>query len=355
MGNAKQTMKKIGIYSPYLHILGGGERYIFTIAKCLADKYKVDIFWHDPSIIQKAHAKFNLDLSQISVQPWHGSVFSRAVKLRSCSAFFYMTDGSLFMGPCSKNILIIQSPDKIPHTDNIITNIKLANWQTIVCYSEFMARVIREKAHKAVIPLFVPVDLKSFSGGIKKNYILSVGRFFPYLHSKKYEVLIDAFRAVHKEIPHWELHIAGSVDPGMEQYVAQLKKLAQELPIVFHDDISFTELKKLYSHASLYWHAAGFGENPIEHPERFEHFGVSTVEAMASGCVPLAYRGGGQPEIIQENSGFLWDTKEELMKKTIQLISNKEKIEQYSINAVKRAQNYSEDIFCSKIYEIVER
>lgn len=347
---------RVGIYSPYLNILGGGERYMFTIAKCLTKQHEVVVFWHEPSIARKAEKKFNLDLSKISIKQWPNSTLARTVQLRSYDALFYMTDGSLFFGSSDKNILIIQSPDKIPKTTNFFIKLKLMNWHTIVCYSDFMAGVIRKKLDIPIVPLFVPVDLESFSNGVKKKYILSVGRFFPYLHSKKYEALIDAFAILSKKYPRWKLHIAGSVDPGTKKYVNWLKKRAKGLPIVFHEDISFIQLKDLYSHATLYWHAAGFGEDPIKHPERFEHFGVSTVEAMASGCVPLTYNGGGQPEIIEdEESGFLWNTKEDLIAKTTQLLSQKKKIQQYSKNALNRAQKYSEDLFCSKVYEMVEK
>ena len=347
-------MKKIGMYSPYFNILGGGERYLFTIAQCLSAMYQVDIFWKNPHILKDAERKFNLNLSKVSIRPWVQSTLTRTSQLREYDVFFYMTDGSLFFSPAKKNFLIIQSSDKIPASSDFLNKLKLVSWSTLVCYSEFMVDQIQKKLAKKTTSLFVPVDLTSFKPGKKENIILSVGRFFPYLHSKKYEILIDAFKTMSKKNGSWKLHIAGSVDPGTEGYVRTLKKQATGFPIIFHEGISFVELKKLYSKATLYWHAAGFGEDPQVHPERFEHFGVSTVEAMASGCVPISYNGGGQPEIVSSESGFLWNTPEELINQTQSLISNKKMVNDYGQKALQRAQNYSVELFCSKIYEMVE-
>ena len=42
---------------------------------------------------------------------------------------------------------------------------------------------------------------------------------------------------------------------------------------------------------------------------RVEHFGISVVEAMAAGAVPLAVGKGGVGEIITPGeNGILWDT-----------------------------------------------
>ena len=42
------------------------------------------------------------------------------------------------------------------------------------------------------------------------------------------------------------------------------------------------------------------GEDAERHPERFEHFGISVVEAMAAGAVPLVFGAAGPGEIVQD-------------------------------------------------------
>ena len=81
-------------------------------------------------------------------------------------------------------------------------------------------------------------------------------------------------------------------------------------------DVSREELLDLYSRASLFWHAAGYGQDERRHPERLEHFGITTVEAMAHGAVPLVYPAGGPAEVVEDGvSGRWWRTPGELVER----------------------------------------
>src|SRR5581483_5612288 len=86
---------------------------------------------------------------------------------------------------------------------------------------------------------------------------------------------------------------------------------------------TFDELIKEYAKSRFYWHAAGFGEDERSEPIRFEHFGISTVESMAAGCVPIVFGKAGQREIVRHGrDGLLWKTLDELSKQTRWLIGN---------------------------------
>jgi glycosyltransferase involved in cell wall biosynthesis len=41
------------------------------------------------------------------------------------------------------------------------------------------------------------------------------------------------------------------------------------------------------------------------HLMKGEHFGITVVEAMSAGCVPIVHDSGGPKEIVQD-VGFLW-------------------------------------------------
>ena len=58
----------------------------------------------------------------------------------------------------------------------------------------------------------------------------------------------------------------------------------------------------------------GFGIDPEKNPENTEHFGMTTLEAMSSGCIPLVVPYGGQREIV-EDSQFFFETMDELCEK----------------------------------------
>ena len=53
---------------------------------------------------------------------------------------------------------------------------------------------------------------------------------------------------------------------------------------------------------------------PQRHPERFEHFGITVVEAMAAGAVPLVFGAGGPAEIVgTASTASTGDTLDELV------------------------------------------
>lgn len=204
--------------------------------------------------------------------------------------------------------------------------------------------------------LYPPIDVQHFKPKKKKNIILSVGRFFVGGHSKRQDILIKVFKEMinEKKLPkNWQLHLVGGVAAGREhkEYVERLKRKSQGYPIYFHFFASFKELKRLYSEAKIYWHAAGFGaREPIE----LEHFGIAPVEAMAAGCLPVVFRGGGLTETVDEKSGFTWKTLRGLKTKTQKLVQDRKLMSRLSENAQKRAKNFSRERFARELIEIVD-
>lgn len=162
----------------------------------------------------------------------------------------------------------------------------------------------------------------------KEKIILSVGRFFKHLHAKKQEVLIRAFQYGLEKYPHlfnnYRLVLVGGCKKEDEPYVASLHKLINNnARITLHVNASYEELMQYYARAQLYWHAAGYGVSEKESPMLVEHFGISIVEAMASGAVPIAYAAGGPKEtIIHEKTGYLFSKRQELAHYTARLIEN---------------------------------
>jgi glycosyltransferase involved in cell wall biosynthesis len=265
-----------------------------------------------------------------------------------------MTDGSLFFSNAKKNYFIIQSPSHIPKL-SFKNKLKLSRWK-IICYSQFMKNIIHEKIQKAPIILSPCVDNELLQSNFiqKENIILNVGRFFSRLHSKKQEVLVKLFiDNFERYFLGWKLIIAGGLTQkdGLKS-VKKIKESIKDYPIEIILNPPFKTLKKLYSKAKIYWHAAGFGEDEKIHPERMEHFGITTVEAMAAGSVPIVYKAGGQKDIVSHmHNGLFWENEDGLITQTAKLIKNKEMLNQLSKNAMLRARDFS----CKKFYEEVDK
>jgi glycosyltransferase involved in cell wall biosynthesis len=232
-------------------------------------------------------------------------------------------------------------------------------YDTIWTISEFVRKWVVQYWDRASEILYPAVNVEHFFSSIKSNQILTVGRFFAGQHNKKHVEMISAFRGlVDVGLNGWEFHLAGGTTPGEENeaYLEQLYRAAHGYPIHIHTDISFDHLVNMYAESPIYWHASGFGENENQNPEKFEHFGITTVEAMAAGCIPVVINKGGQPEIVEHGqSGFLWDTLSELQAQTLELINNPDLIKKISKNALQRSKVFGVDQFQMRVDELLRK
>ena len=346
---------RVGVFDPYLKTIGGGERYVLTIASYLSSRGEVDVFGGDKAIKREMSARLNLDLKKVNFGKKLLKFPQRVFRLPSYDLFFYVTDGSFFWPLAKKNIVVIQSPDTL-RLSSPLDRFKLLFWQKKICYSQYVAGWLFKRYKVKAEVLFPPVDVFLFGPLKKKNYILSVGRFAASPHNKKQDVLISVFKKMCEEgLSDWKLCLVGGVDKKGEDFVLNLKRKTKGYPIEILPNLPFAKIKKLYGEAKIYWHAAGFGEDLEKFPEKAEHFGIATVEAMASGCVPIVFKAGGQMEIIKDGeNGFFWQTLKELEEKTYNLMENEEDLKELSKHARIRSRDFSQERFYQKIEKIIK-
>lgn len=354
---------KIGIYTPYLDSFSGGEKYMLTLASCLAQKHDISLFW-DPAeekeMIQKAMQMFAIDLSNIqfknNIFSHKTSLFARLRESKKYDSIIVLSDGSIpFL--LTKLIVHFQTPVEWVDAGNIKTKIKINRVQRVICNSQFTKSFIDKKFGVESTVVYPPVTIQKKE--IKKeNIILHVGRFgiqHPGSSYKKQEVLADVFSSMVKNgLKDWELIFVMSVrDEHMETFT-QFKDRAEQLPVKCILSPNNNALEELYAKAKIYWHASGFGEDIQTHPDRAEHFGISTVEAMSAGAVPIVINAGGQKEIVEDGvNGYLWNSKDELIEKTKEVIDNKKIYESLAEKAQEKAKKFSKEKFCERINEIL--
>lgn len=340
---------KIGIYDPYVDTLGGGERYCLDIAACLATQNQVDFFWHDPGIVDRVKERFNIDMGEIRVIPntWVNKRFF------AYDVVFFVSDGSIPASLARKTFLIFQFP--VATKKNVWTNIKMQNITGILCYSAFVKKFLDRQFGKKVAVLPPAVDGGLFVAGKKEKLILSVGRFTRGKNTKKQEFLIDVFKDLSKrQLAGWRLVLAGGANAPDEDLVESLKKQAKGFPIEILVNISFQKLQGLYAGAMMYWHAAGYGEDLDNHPDRAEHFGITTLEAMSAGAIPVVFAGGGQKEIVTERvNGLLWKNKDEFMEKTLLVSSDSAMRTKLSRGGFLRVKDFSRDAFRNNVHRLL--
>jgi glycosyltransferase involved in cell wall biosynthesis len=176
--------------------------------------------------------------------------------------------------------------------------------------------------------LYPPVKTPKSTGNLPKdNLIMNVGRFFAGGHNKKQDVMIKTFIEMYDKgwAREWKLILVGRkhTDEASRKYIQSLEEMTRGYPVELRYDTSSEELQTLLNRTKVYWHATGYEEAATRNPEKFEHFGLSTIEAAQFGAVPVVFNGGGQPEIIKHaQNGFLWDTADQLMEYTRLLMEN---------------------------------
>jgi glycosyltransferase involved in cell wall biosynthesis len=266
---------------------------------------------------------------------------------------FWVSDGSLPFLFSKNNLIHFQVPFKTIGGNTFINKIKTLFVHKFIYNSEFTAAV-----HETHLPksksfiLYPPVDVESFKPGKKENIILSVARFDSPSHSKRQDVLIDAFKILNKNHPEYQLFLVGG-SKGESDTLDILKEKSASLPVKFIVNPDFDKLKALYAKSKYFWHAAGFGIDDSKEPEKVEHFGMTTVEAMAAGCIPIVLAKGGQKEIVSKGSGVLFSDIDELAKQTESLIKNPELGENYAQSAIERSKKYSLESFFQKIASLI--
>jgi len=347
---------KIGFYSPYLDTFGGGERYILTLASHLSKKERVEIFWNNASIKAPLSKFLKIDLSKtrFTRNIFEERNINRFLTTKSYDLVFILSDGSIPLSFAKKNILHFQVPfimDKISR----LNRIKLKNYKYVVTNSYFTKKFIDKSFNVNSRVIYPPVDIDTFSPKSKEKIILSVGRFGNnQLHVKKQEVLIEVFKELYKTKNDWKLYLVGQAKKKDQSYLRQLRKISSGYAIRIIENAPRHELKDLYSKSAIYWHATGFGEDELKSPQKMEHFGISTVEASASGAVPIVINLGGQKEIItNKKDGLLWSTKTQLLQQTLELIDDRKRFVKLSQNAIKNSKRFSKEVFVKKYEELI--
>lgn len=347
---------KVGFFSPYLNTFGGGERYMLTLASYLSQNHFVDIFWDDAQIKAPLSRFLKIDLTKTKFVE---NIFKKGFVAKSFATFgynmiFVISDGSVPTSFASKNILHFQVPFTAPKHD-LRTLLKLKKYKYVITNSNFTKEFIDKSYGVSSKVIYPPVDIKSIISAEKENLIISVGRFSPsQLHPKKQEVLIEVFKEIYKKAPKWRLVLAGQLKKEDEKYFRSLKKMARGHAIKIDENMPIDKLRQLYSRASIYWHATGFGEDEAKNPERMEHFGISTVEAQAAGAVPVVIGYGGQKEIISDNkNGLLWTTKSQLYEYTLDLVNDFDKRQILSEAAIKNSKRFSQEVFIREYEKIL--
>jgi glycosyltransferase involved in cell wall biosynthesis len=330
-------MTSISLYTPTWAALGGGEKYILTLAEALSNMsgVAVTLLLSDrPLDKRQLESFFGVDLSKVPFKERIGASDDQDVFI--CLSNFRKIESSartrvqLLQIPYGRivpaSVLSKLARGQLKETVKDVYRLRLLAYSRgraslVITNSRFVRDTLGANFGIESHVLYPPIHDFRLAGVKKENTILSVGRFFAGLYNqKRYDILTEAFRMLHADLPDWEYHIVGSAgsDASTLRMLEELKSRSRDLPVYFHVNEPYASLQRLYNRTSVLWHAAGYGVDEERNPENVEHFGMTTVEAMSAGCIPLVINKGGQKEIIQQGvNGYLWNSVDELVAQTL--------------------------------------
>ena len=306
-------MPRCLVYNPYFAVLGGGERYTIALGSVIAETHDVVYaapFPPNPELVTRFGFS-PLDILQVSEED-----FPRLSMDFDLSVFVTLDPPPRSFARHS--IVIVQFPLHTAAPDHHPTR--------YVVYSEFAREWLATRWNVDSTVLMPGVALGDDQRLPKEDLVLSIGRFVGRAenewNSKRQDLLITAFSQLPAHLREsWRLVLAGGCAPSpeMDAFLDQLRAQASGLDITIEINVEESRLRELQARARLFWHATGFGR-PNDAPERAEHFGMSTVEAMSHRVVPLVYADGGQLEIVEPTFGRLWRSVDELVEQSTALM-----------------------------------
>ncbi len=174
-----------------------------------------------------------------------------------------------------------------------------------------------------------PIELYKSSNSDREDIAIAIGRLVP---EKRFHLLAEIAR----KLPKTRFLIIGSVENTDDPYYKSLERNAPpNLSMVLSP---LRKVRDVVSRAKVYVHCA---EN--------EHFGITIVEAMAAGCVPVVHDSGGPREIVTEDVGYRWRNTDEASQLISKVMGNETLRARLSHHASTRAEVFNTKAFESSL------
>jgi glycosyltransferase involved in cell wall biosynthesis len=223
---------------------------------------------------------------------------------------------------------------------------------TLLTNSEYSRNAILKTFGVDSIVLSPPVDVDTFrnrvllsssdsfnNSNMKNGIILVISRFNP---SKKIENAIKLAKLLKQNKVGREMKIVGNVTNDYFGYYLYLRQMVKNYDlgnyVKFETDIPFDMMLALMRESKVYFH-----------PLPGEPFGISTVEAMSAGLIPVVPDIGGHTEFVP--SKYQFHTFGEAVEAIVSALSTPYSERMHMSNLIRK---YSVQNYIERLHQIVK-
>lgn len=173
----------------------------------------------------------------------------------------------------------------------------------VIANSEYTKKIIQKNFNVTsdwIEVVYPPIDVEQFSNSNpKKDQVISIGRFMPD------KMQIEQIKVAEK-FPSLMFHIIGFVSATQEStnYYQRCSEYIQKnnvKNVLLHANCKYEDMKNIMFESKYFLHML-----------KEEPFGITTVQAIAAGCLPIVPNSGGQVDIVPIDK-LRWDQTEDII------------------------------------------
>jgi len=222
------------------------------------------------------------------------------------------------------------------HTHRWFDQRSIKDINQIVAISDTAKKRIHQYHGRDASVIYPPVDTSRFRCREYGDFWLSVNRLYP---EKRIELQIEAFR----KMPDEQLVICGGYAAG-DHAARYVKKIMEDVPdnVTFRGEVREEELIDLYSRCR------GLVCTALD-----EDFGLTPIEAMASGKPVVAVDEGGFRETVIPGTGVLVSANVSAIRAAVQKISPH--ANDYHEHCLNQAAKFDISVFEEKFNERIDK